>query len=275
MLDLKNSVAVITGAAGGIGHALAQRLAGEGVHLALVDIDEPGLLKVERDLAGAGVMASTHVVDVGDAGRMEVLTSEVLRRHGRVNILINNAGVALFGDVEEVSIADLEWLMKINFWGTVHGVKHFLPLLRQQERAIIVNISSVFGIIAPPGQAAYAASKFAVRGFTEALRHELAGTSVQVSTVHPGGIMTGIARRGRIGAAADPSIRETESERFERLARTTPARAADRIVRGMLRGETRILVGPDARLLDLIQRLAPRRYWRIIGPMVDWKSRRP
>jgi short-subunit dehydrogenase len=275
MRDLKNSVAVITGAAGGIGQALAARLAREGAHLALADVDEAGLLKVSRGLAGNGVEVSTHVVDVGDGKRMEEFARDVLRRHGRVNVLINNAGVTLFGDVEEVSLADLEWLMAINFWGTVHGVKHFLPLLRQQEeRAHIVNLSSIFGIIAPPGQAAYAASKFAVRGFTEALRHELAGTAVLVSTVHPGGIMTGIARSGRIGAAAAPSIRETEAARFERLAGTTPEQAADRIVRGMLRGQTRILVGPDAHLLDFIQRLMPGRYWRIIGPLVDLKTRR-
>jgi short-subunit dehydrogenase len=275
MRDIKNSVAVITGAAGGIGHALALRLAREGAHLALADIDEAGLMKVERDLAGKGSEVSTHVVDVGDGKRVEDLASEVLRRYGRVNILINNAGVALLGEVGEVSIADLEWLMQINFWGTVYGVKHFLPLLRQQpERACIVNLSSIFGIIAPPGQAAYAASKFAVRGFTEALRHELAGTAIQVSTVHPGGIRTGIAKRGRLGAAADPSLRETEAARFERLARTTPQEAADRIVSGMLRGQARILIGTDAHLLDLIQRCMPQTYWRLIGPLVEWHTRR-
>jgi short-subunit dehydrogenase len=274
MHNLKNSVAVITGAAGGIGQALSLRLAREGAHLALADIDEAGLMKVERDLKGKGVEVSTHAVDVGDGKRVEELAREVILRHGRVNILINNAGVALFGEVEEISIADLEWLMRINFWGTAYGVKHFLPHLRQQqERAYIVNLSSIFGIIAPPGQAAYAASNFAVRGFTEALRHELAGTAIQVSTVHPGGIMTGIARGGRLGAAADPSIRETETARFERLARTTPEEAADRIVSGMLRGQTRILIGPDAHLLDLIQRFMPQTYWRIIGPLVEWRTR--
>jgi short-subunit dehydrogenase len=274
MRNIKNGVAVITGAAGDIGQALALRLAREGVHLALADVDEAGLMKVERDLAGTGVEVSTHVVDVGDGERVEDLASEVMRRYGRVNILINNAGVALLGEVGEVSIADLEWLMRINFWGTVYGVKHFLPLLRQQpELAHIVNLSSIFGIIAPPGQAAYASSKFAVRGFTEALRHELAGTAIQVSTVHPGGIKTGIARRARLGAEADPSIRETETARFERLATTTPEQAADRIVSGMLRGQTRILIGPDAHLLDLIQRLMPQTYWRLIGPLVEWRTR--
>jgi len=274
MRKIKNSVAVITGAAGGIGQALALRLASEGVHLALADVDEAGLMKVERDLAGKGVEVSTHVVDVGDGKRVEDLASEVMRRYGRVNILINNAGVALLGEVGEVSIADLEWLMRINFWGTVYSVKHFLPILRQQpELAHIVNLSSIFGIIAPPGQAAYASSKFAVRGFTEALRHELAGTAIQVSTVHPGGIKTGIARRARLGAEADPSSRETEIARFERLARTTPEQAADRIVSGMLRGQTRILIGPDAHLLDLIQRFMPQTYWRLIGPVVEWRTR--
>jgi short-subunit dehydrogenase len=274
MRPLDQSVAVVTGAATGIGCALAGRLAGAGARLALADINQGGLDEVARSLTGQGVEVSAHVVDVAAARQVEAFARDVIDRHGRVDVLMNNAGVALFGDVEEVSLGDIEWLMAVNFWGVVYGVKHFLPVLRQQHQAYIVNLSSVFGLIAPPGQAAYAASKFAVRGFSEALRHELAGTNVQVSTVHPGGIRTGIATSGRVGASADPSTRDKAAAMFERLARTSPEHAADRIVRGMLRGETRILVGRDARQIDLIQRFLPTRYWRLLGPLLAWRARR-
>jgi short-subunit dehydrogenase len=274
MRTLENGVAVITGAANGIGRALAIRLARAGAHLALADLDEAGLMEVAREAAGGRIEISTHVVDVADEKQMAAFAGEVITRHrGRATALFNNAGVALHGEVEEVSVADIQWLMEINFWGTVYGVRHFLPVLRRQEQSYIVNLSSAFGLIAPPGQAAYAASKFAVRGFTEALRHELSGTAVQVSTVHPGAIITEIARRGRVGAAAESSKRETEAARFDRVARTTPDQAAERILRGVLRGETRILVGSDVALIDLIQRLLPARYWRLIGPLVAWKTR--
>jgi short-subunit dehydrogenase len=274
MRPLDNSVAVITGAATGMGCALAGRLAGEGARLALADINRSGLDEVSRSLTGQGVEVSVHAVDVADSQQVEAFARDVIDHHGRADVLINNAGVALFGDVEEVSLADIEWLMAINFWGVVYGIKYFLPVLKLQSNAYIVNISSVFGIIAPPGQAAYAASKFAVRGFSEALRHELAGTNVQVSTVHPGGIRTGIAQSGRVGASAHPSKRDEEAAKFELLASTSPERAADRIVRGMLRGEARILIGPDAWRIDLIQRLLPTRYWRLIGRLMEWRARR-
>ena len=227
----------------------------------------------QQALRVKGAAVSTHAVDVADSGQVEDLAHTVVEDCGRVDILINNAGVTLFGDVEEVSLADIEWIMGINFWGMVYGVKHFLPVLKQRRKAYIVNLSSVFGMIAPPGQAAYSASKFAVRGFTEALRHELEGTTVQVSSVHPGGIRTGIAKSGWVGAGADPQKQVLETARFERLAVNTPERAADRIVRGMLNGETRILIGRDASQIDLIQRLLPVRYWRILGPLADWRSR--
>jgi short-subunit dehydrogenase len=157
------------------------------------------------------------------------------------------------------------------FWGVVFGVKYFLPILKQQEKAYIVNLSSVFGMIAPPGQAAYAASKFAVRGFTEALRHELAGTGVQVTSVHPAGIRTGIAKTSRLGAGTDPMKRERDAAMLDVLARTTPERAADRVVSNLLKGETRILIGSDASAIDVFQRLLPERYWRIMGPLLDWR----
>ncbi len=274
MPKLEQSVAVITGAATGIGRALAARLAEEGASLCLADINKGALDLVADDLRAKGCNVSAHSVDVSDRQQVETLCRDTVEHFGRVDVLINNAGVALCGDFEEISLADIEWLMGINFWGMVYGVKYFLPILKQQKKAYIVNLSSVFGMIAPPGQAAYAASKFAVRGFTETLRHELAGTSVQVSSVHPGGIRTGIADASKVGADVDPRKREQEAAKFDFIARTTPERAANRIVTGMLQGKTRILIGHDATLIDLIQRLCPERYWRIMGPLLDWRLRR-
>ncbi|HWN08609.1 MAG TPA: SDR family oxidoreductase [Pyrinomonadaceae bacterium] len=273
MNESEKKVAVITGAATGIGRALAERLAAQGLRLCLADINKGGLDVVAHALRSNDCEVATHTVDVADRRQMEVLSSATLAQFGRVDWLINNAGVGLCGDVEEVSIADIEWIMGINFWGMVYGVKYFLPLLKAREKAYIVNLSSVFGMIAPPGQAAYAASKFAVRGFTEALRHELAGTGVQVSNVHPGGIRTGIAKTSRIGANTRTGKREEFAAIFDVLAGTTPERAADRIVNGVLQGETRILIGPDAKQINVIHRLFPERYWRIIGPLIEMRTR--
>src|SRR5215471_4989792 len=187
MSFLNSGVAVVTGASSGIGRALAQRLAAAGSALALADIDEAGLQHTAQSLPKSNALVTTHVVDVAKEESVKSFAADVSAHHGRVTLLINNAGVALHGNFEEISLDDLRWLMDINFWGTVYGVKYFLPMLKREPRAHIVNLSSVFGIIAPAGQVPYAASKFAVRGFTEALRHELAPTNVCVSCVHPGG----------------------------------------------------------------------------------------
>jgi len=272
MRELEESVAVITGAATGIGRALAARLAEEGARLCLADINKGQLDALAHALKAKGCDVAAHAVDVADRRQLESLSRKTVEHFGRVDLLINNAGVGLVGDVEEVSLEDIEWVMGINFWGMVYGVKYFLPILKQQKKAYIVNLSSVFGMIAPPGEAAYSASKFAVRGFTEALRHELMGTTVQVSSVHPGGIRTGIAKSSRIGAGADPKKRLEDAAKFELLARTTPERAAERILTGVLRGQTRILIGRDATQIDLLQRLWPERYWRIMGPLFDWRT---
>src|SRR5256886_11058941 len=157
---------------------------------------------------------------------MCAVSDDVRKKIGRVTQFINNAGVALECTFKEISLDDFRWLMNINFWGTVYGVKYFLPMLKREERAHIVNLSSVFGLMAPPGQPAYSASKFAVRGFTECLRHELEGPSVRVSCVYPGGIRTAIARRARIGAGVTRAGREEDVARFEKLFRTSPEDAA-------------------------------------------------
>jgi NAD(P)-dependent dehydrogenase (short-subunit alcohol dehydrogenase family) len=266
--NLKGGVAVVTGAGSGIGRALAHRLAIEKMSLALADVDEHGLggtaLELAERFGGKKLTVSTHIVNVADAAGMEAFASDVLQRHGRVTLLINNAGVALQGNFEEITLADFEWLMGINFWGVVFGVRNFLPALRQQPRGHIVNLSSIYGLISPAGQTAYCASKFAVRGFTEALLHELAGTNVGVSCVHPGGVKTPIARNARVGAGVHSSVRDLNLARFDLHAVLPPEAAADRIVRGVKRNEPRILVGDDAVRIDRLQRLLPVRYWKML-----------
>ena len=184
----QNTVAVITGAASGIGRALAVQLAQAGAQLALADVNEAALQETAQLVP---TKCTTHRVDVSDEARMQAFVAEVTAAHGRANLVINNAGVALYGTVEQLSTTDIAWLMGVNFWGVVYGTKYFLPVLQQQPAAHLVNISSIFGIVGFPGQSAYNASKFAVRGFTEALRHELTGSHVRVSCVHPGGITGG------------------------------------------------------------------------------------
>jgi short-subunit dehydrogenase len=236
-----------------------------GSALAIADIDEKGLAETAASLATTQALLSTHVPDVSDEAAVKGFAEEVVARHGRVTLLINNAGVALHGTFEEISLDDLRWLLGINFWGIVHGVKYFLPVLKQQPRAQIVNLSSVFGIIAPAGQSAYSASKFAVRGFTEAVRHELEGTSVSVSCVHPGGIHTPIAKRARLGAYASESKRQAAVAYFEKVTPTSPEAAAARILKGVERREQRILIGSDARMIDIVQRLRPATYWKMMA----------
>ena len=268
MTFLDGGVAVVTGAGSGIGRALAQQLAAAGSALAIADIDEAGLHQTTQSL-GNKALVTTHVLDVSKEENVKSFAGEVLERHGRVTLLINNAGVSLHGDFEEVSLDDFRWLMDINFWGTVYGVKHFLPMLKSEQRAHIVNLSSVFGIIAPAGQVPYAASKFAVRGFTEALRHELQGSAIGVSCVHPGGIRTPIACHSRLGAGTSAAKREENIARFERLARTPPETAAAKILRGVERCSPRILIGADAYQIDFLQRLRPATYWKSMARILE------
>jgi short-subunit dehydrogenase len=270
---LTDGVAVVTGAGSGIGRALARQLAVASSGLALADIDEAGLQQTAASLSERGVQLSTHLLDVSDESAVQAFAKEVTAKHGRVTLLINNAGVALHGWFQEISLSDLRWLMEINFWGVVYGVKYFLPILKKEARAHIVNISSVFGIVAPAGQSAYSASKFAVRGFTEALRHELDGTSVFVSCVHPGGIRTPIAKRARLGANTPPASREEAVARFDRLTPTMPDAAAARILQGVERREPRILIGRDARQIDLLQRFRPGTYWKTLARRIQEPKR--
>jgi NAD(P)-dependent dehydrogenase (short-subunit alcohol dehydrogenase family) len=265
-MSLNNSsVAVVTGAASGIGRALAVRFAAENIAgIAISDVNEAGLNETAEIAAATGVPVSAHVIDVSKLDQVQRLADEAVERHGRVTHLVNNAGVGVLGSFEQLSIEDFEWLMSINFWGVVYGCKVFLPLLKQQESAHIVNVSSVFGFIAPEEQTAYCSSKFAVRGFTESLRHELAGTNVTVSAVHPGGIKTNIARNSRIGKDTPEEWKQQGTKFFDKVARTSPETAADVIVAGIKSRNPRILIGQDAYAISLFSRLFPKRYLKFI-----------
>ncbi|MEO5860578.1 MAG: SDR family oxidoreductase [Pyrinomonadaceae bacterium] len=268
----KDSVAAITGAASGIGRALAIRFANEGIAgVAISDWNEIGLLETAAEIQDLGVPVSTHVIDVSKLDQVRQFADEVIERHGRVTHLVNNAGVGLFGTFEQVSIADIEWLMGVNFWGVVYGCNVFLPTLLDQDEAHIVNVSSVFGFIAPEEQTAYCASKFAVRGFTESLRHEYRDSNLNVACVHPGGILTDIARNSKLGENTPEDWKQQGAKFFDRVARTTPETAAETILQGIERKNPRILIGKDASQISLISRLFPTRYLSVIERLAGHK----
>jgi NAD(P)-dependent dehydrogenase (short-subunit alcohol dehydrogenase family) len=264
-LNLKDRVAVITGAGSGIGRATALSLARRGCYLALADINAAGLAESQAQVLSAGARVSSHRLDVADREAVAALPADILATHGRVDLLVNNAGVALGGNFEQVSEADFDWLFEINFHGVVRMTRAFLPLLRASDDACIVNISSVFGLISPPGQSAYSASKFAVRGFSNALRLELAGTRVAVSVVHPGGVATAIARNARVAQDVTAEEKRHRLELAERMLRLPPEMAGEIIVRGVEKRRARILVGRDAAIISLLERLLPVNYWRVLG----------
>jgi len=264
----RESVVVVTGAGSGIGRALAIRLAREPISgIAVVEINGEALAKTVNLIPSGGPEITSHRVDVSKEDEVRALAEEVVARHGRVTHVINNAGVALGGSVEEVSVEDIRWLIDVNFWGVVYGTKLFLPYLRNEDSAHIINISSIFGIIAPPGQGAYCASKFAVRGFSEALRHELEGTNISVSVVHPGGVSTNIANSARIGEGVTLSEEELEERRIKynrNLTGSSPEKAAETILEGIKARNPRILIGTDAKMVSLIARIFPKRYFSVI-----------
>ena len=258
MRDIKGAVAVVTGAASGIGRALAVDLANLGAQLALADVNTAGLEETRASLGNA--TARTYTVDVSKASAVEDFALAVQRDFGRTSLLVNNAGVALMGTLAEVSLEDMEWLLGINFWGVVHGCKFFLSLLQRETDAHIVNVSSIFGLIGPPGQTAYAASKFAVRGFSESLREELRATSsIKVTSVHPAGIATPIANSARAGRGVTAAARQEAEEYFQKVALITPQEASRVIIKGVLANKNRVLIGSDAYRIDRIQRLFPAR----------------
>ena len=273
MTAIRGAAAAVTGAASGIGRALALELAARGCDLALADRDDAGLATLAAEIARAHPQKITvRRVDVGEPQQIQDFAQAAIADHPGLNIVINNAGVALMGQFDEIDQAQMDWLMNINFWGVVHGTRAFLPHLNGLREAHIVNLSSIFGIIAPPGQTAYAAAKFAVRGFSEALRHELAAAAspVRLSVVHPGGIATNIARNSRTGSGMTDNARRAQSiERFDAVAQTTPKDAALRIIKGIEKNQPRILIGNDARFMDLVQRFRPATYWSVMARRIE------
>ena len=267
--------AVVTGAASGIGEALAHALARRGSDLVLLDRDADRLQSVADAIAGfapvgAGersVRVSTYVVDLADAGATAGVAEAIRRRHPRIRLLVNNAGVGLSGRFDQVTLEEFNWVIDVNFRAVVALTHVLLPALKAEAGSHVANMSSLFGLIAPAGQAAYAASKFAVRGFTEALRHELAQDGVGVTSIHPGGIRTRIAESARVGSGVSREEHEAGMREFAKLLRIEPAATAEAILSGIERRRGRVLIGWSAKILDLAARLLPASYGRILDAM--------
>jgi NAD(P)-dependent dehydrogenase (short-subunit alcohol dehydrogenase family) len=264
LMRLSGRTAVVTGAASGIGRAIALSLARRGVHVALADLNDAGLAETAAAIGATDLRVSTHHLDVADRAAVAAFPDAVLERHPGVDMLVNNAGVALGGTFEQVSAADFDWLFEINFFGVVRMTRAFLPLLLASDDARLVNLSSVFGLIAPAGQTAYVASKFAVRGFSQSLRLELEGTSVGVTVVHPGGVATSIAKnaRGPEGATQEQIDRNTRS--WNKMLRMPPEEAGEIIVKAIERRRPRVIVGRDAKVAAFIERVAPVAHGRLL-----------
>ncbi|MDY6457418.1 SDR family NAD(P)-dependent oxidoreductase [Acinetobacter faecalis] len=269
MQNFQNKVAAITGAGSGIGQQLALLLAKEGCHLSLSDVNEQGLIEIVEKLKDTDVRVTIKKLDVADQVAVKAWAEETLQDHGSVNMIFNNAGVALASTVEGASYEELEWIVNINFWGVVYGTKEFLPFIKQTGDGHIVNISSLFGLTAQPTQSAYNATKFAVRGFTESLRQELDMENCGVSAlcVHPGGIRTNIANSAKMNDSLKTlgMNPEKSAKSFNKLLRCPPEEAARQILEAVKKDKRRLLIGNDAKALDLLQRLLPTGYQKVIA----------
>lgn len=258
MNPFAHKTAVITGAASGIGRALALEFAKAGCNLALSDIDLEGLHETRSLIQQASLRITTRKLDVADRIAVYEYAETTLQEHGTVDVVINNAGVSVASLAAELTYEDFEWLMNINFWGMVYGTQAFLPHLKQRPEAWIANVSSILGIVTIPRQVAYSSAKFAIRGFTESVRYELAGTPVHISSIHPGGIKTEIVRNMRFSGSEGE--KRKISSNFDKTVRTTAPQAAKAIVKGLKKKKKRILIGKDAWFLDKMQRLFPTSY---------------
>jgi NADP-dependent 3-hydroxy acid dehydrogenase YdfG len=269
MEGFAGKVAVVTGAGSGIGQALAIELARSGASVAISDVNTEGLASTEERLKAIGAPVKTDRLDVTEREAFELYADAVKDHFGKVNQVYNNAGIAFSGDIEVTQFKDIERVMDVDFWGVVNGTKIFLPHLIDSGDGHIVNISSVFGLFSVPGQAAYNAAKFAVRGFTEALRQEMhmAGHPVKVTTVHPGGIKTAIARNMTTAEGLDKD--ELAQQFDKKLASTSPEKAAHIILDGVRRNKARVLVGPDAKALDVIVRVTGSGYQRLFSAVMS------
>ena len=252
---LSGKVAVVTGAASGIGRALALGLWDKGCHLALVDLDQDGLARLQLELGGSGrrQTVTTHVANVGDRARMRELPREVAGAHGSVHLLINNAGIGYEAAFPQTSLEDWDHIVSVNLWGVIHGCHFFMPHLAKVDRAHIVNLSSLFGIVAMPGQSAYSATKFAVRGLSESLAEELRATSVGLTVVHAGAVATNIMKTAK---GDDPELLRRITAWYERNA-ISPERVAAHIIRAVEKGTPRLLVAPETAFGDILRRVMP------------------
>jgi short-subunit dehydrogenase len=270
MRDFAGRVAAITGASSGIGRALALELAARQCHLALSSNSNQAALAETAELCRQhGVKVTTTKVDVANREQVHAWAAEVVQQHGKVNLVLNNAGVAHAGTIDATGYDDYEWVMNINFWGVVYGTKAFLPHLEAAGEGHVVNVSSIFGLFAQPGMSAYNSSKFAVRAFTESLRQELDMTQngVSATCVHPGGVRTNIAASGRVSASVSQLTggdAESGRQDFEKLFRTTAEEAAQAILKGVQKNARRVLIGADARAADSMQRLLPGLYQKLV-----------
>jgi short-subunit dehydrogenase len=266
MKELRNKVAAITGAASGIGRILAVKLAEEGCKVAISDINKDGLNETKKMVENRGAAVSVHVVDVAEREQVYRFADDVAAHHGGVDMIINNAGVAVSESVEDITYEDFQWLFNINFWGVVYGTKAFLPYLKKRPEGHIVNISSVNGFITWPNHSPYCAAKFAVKGFTEVLLQEMRKTNIRVSCVHPGGIKTDIARNTRFyKSPGNQTSHEDAVDRFDKMAQTTAEEAAEKIISGIKKDKRRILVGLDAYILDWLTRLFPVQFVKVMA----------
>jgi NADP-dependent 3-hydroxy acid dehydrogenase YdfG len=268
MEGFTGKVAVVTGAGSGIGQALSLELGRSGALLAISDVDVEGLAKTEEQLKAIGATVRSDRLDVTEREAFQIYADHIKEHYGKVNQIYNNAGIAYIGDVEISQFKDIERVMDVDFWGVVNGTKAFLPHLIASGDGHVINVSSLFGLMSMPGQAAYNAAKFAVRGFTEALNQEMVLNRhpVKVTSVHPGGIKTAIARNG---LTAEGVNGEAQSSFFDkRLANTSPRRAAEIILDGVRKNKARVLVGRDAVVLDLIVRITGSRYQRLFAPVI-------
>lgn len=271
-LTLPGSATVITGAASGMGAEVARQLHAAGVHLALVDHNADALQALSTELAGprnpSAPPVTVHVVDLRDDDAVFATASDITAAHPTINALITCAGSSMLGDIDQLTMEEMRWLTDVNLWGTVSITKALLPALRTAPAAHITHLASVYALAAPAGRIPYALSKYAVRGFSEALRHELEGSTVSVGAVYPAGVRTGIILHGRYAAAIPPAIADRAAAAQAAMYHTEPADAAARIVRATAHRRPRTMVGREARLIDVLTRLFPTGYWRFLrGPL--------
>jgi short-subunit dehydrogenase len=258
-LDVRGRTTVITGAASGMGAEVARELGRRGARLALLDRNADGLAKLAETLIGTG--HTTHVIDVTDDDAVFALAVDIEASHPRVQALVTCAGSSMLGDIDQLTMEEMRWLMEVNLWGTVNITKALLPALRREPAAHITHLVSIYGLAAPAGRIPYAMSKYAVRGFTESLRHELERSTVSVGAVYPAGVKTGIILHGRYAASIDPSVAQRAANAQAAMYHTEPTDAARRIVEATIRRAPRTMVGREARLVDVLARVTPNGYW--------------